>query len=143
MELNSLESALKTVFTASRSVSPGAIRTFAPASSSFNRRIVSSRSVFPARSFHTAPSDETRTQGRRPLPWPRSGNRRFEWISDVLVFNRILNGAPDQPTSAARRMVSNIFRFIAETVLEVMETGKSVAPANRARKSAARVASAL
>jgi len=52
MKLNILESALKTVFTASRSVSPGAIRTFAPASSyAFNRRIVSSRSVFPREKF--------------------------------------------------------------------------------------------
>ncbi|MEC8775770.1 MAG: hypothetical protein VXX79_13100, partial [Pseudomonadota bacterium] len=50
-----------------------------------------------------------------------SGNRRFKWIDRVvLVFHRILDGAPDQPR--VRRDANglrNIFRFIAETVLEV------------------------
>ena len=50
-----------------------------------------------------------------------SGNRRFKWIDQVvLVFHRILDGATDQPrVRSEANGLRNIFRFIAETVLEV------------------------
>ena len=50
-----------------------------------------------------------------------TGNRRIEWIDRVvLVFRRILDGAPDQPRFRGEANgLRNIFRFIAETVLEV------------------------
>ena len=77
---------------------------------------------FPARSFHTASSDKRepkRVGGRyRGLD---SGNRRFEWIDQViLAFYRIFDGAIDQPrVRSEANGPRDIFRFIAETVLEV------------------------
>ena len=88
-----------------------------------------------------------------------SGNRRFKWKDRVvLVFHRILDVAPDQPrVRSEANGLRNIFRFIAETVLEVSRNWQissadnrccmgqrlvlvdaAEAPANRARKSAAR-----
>lgn len=69
-----------------------------------------------------------------------SGNRRFKWIDRVVfVFHRILDGAPDQPRVRSDARVSATYSASSpKPFSKSAETGKSVASANRARKSAAR-----
>ena len=139
MKLNGVN-ALQMVFTASRSGSPGAIRTLRPHLRKLSIADCIVQTRIPPQEVHTAPSDKRepkRVGGRcRGLD---PDNRRFKWIDRVVfVFHRISMVHPTNPARSDARVSTTYSASSPKPFSKSAETGKSVASANRARKSAAR-----